>query len=49
MPDFERLTEGLKHRHDPNLRISTAIYEGEGHSSGVLAKTFLQGVRTVYR
>ena len=49
LPDFERLTEGLKQRHDPNLRISTAIYEGEGHSSGVLAKTFLQGVRTVYR
>ena len=45
---FERLSGALRGRQDPNLRISTAIYEGEGHSSGVLAKSFLQGVRTVY-
>lgn len=48
LPGFEHLTAALRGRQDPNLHISTAIFEGEGHSSGVLAKTFLQGVRTVY-
>jgi predicted alpha/beta superfamily hydrolase len=46
---FHALTETLRKRHDPDLRLFTQILEGEHHSSGVLAKTFLYGVRTVFK
>lgn len=46
---FQTLTETLRTRNDPNLRLFTRILEGENHSSGVLAKTFLYGVRTVFK
>jgi predicted alpha/beta superfamily hydrolase len=49
LPGFRALTEALQQRNDPGLRITTQILDGEGHSSGVIAKTFLEGVRAVYR
>ena len=48
LPGFTRLVERLQGRNYPNLRLFTQIFTGEGHSSGVLAKTFLEGLRTVY-
>jgi uncharacterized protein len=49
LPGFRKVTERLQDRQYPGLRLSTGILEGEGHSSGVLAKTFLDGVRAVYQ
>jgi hypothetical protein len=49
LPGFRTLTETLRERNDPCLRLSLQILEGESHSAGVLAKAFLYGVRTVYK
>ena len=49
LPGFQALTETLRQRHYPGLRLFTEILEGEKHSSGVLAKTFLNGVRSVFK
>jgi hypothetical protein len=49
LPGFRTLTETLQERHYPGLRLFTQIWEGETHSAGVLAKTFLEGVRAVFR
>jgi predicted alpha/beta superfamily hydrolase len=49
LPGFHQLTEKLQERNYPALRLFTQIFEGEKHSSGVLAKTFLGGVRAVYK
>lgn len=48
LPGFRRLTEILQSRSYPGLRLFTQILEGEKHGSGVLAKTFLYGLRAVY-
>jgi predicted alpha/beta superfamily hydrolase len=49
LPGFHKLTERLQERHYPDLRLFTQIFEGEKHSSGVLAKTFLGGMRAVFK
>jgi predicted alpha/beta superfamily hydrolase len=49
LPGFRKVTEVLRGRNDPNLRFASQIYEGEIHGSGVLAKTFLDGVRAVFK
>jgi predicted alpha/beta superfamily hydrolase len=49
LPGFRTFTETLQERNYPSLRLSTQILEGEKHSSGVLAKTFLYGVRAVFK
>lgn len=45
---FRTLIDTLRKRNDPSLRLFTQILEGENHGSGVLAKSFLYGVRKVY-
>jgi predicted alpha/beta superfamily hydrolase len=49
LPGFRTLTDTLRARNDPSLRLFTQILEGEKHNSGVLAKTFLYGVRAVFK
>lgn len=49
LPGFYSVVERLQSRQYPNLRLATQVWEGEGHSSGALAKTFLEGVRLIYR
>jgi predicted alpha/beta superfamily hydrolase len=49
LPGFQTLTETLRDRHYPHLRLSTQVIEGEKHSAGVLAKTFLHGLRAVFQ
>ena len=49
LPGFRKLTQTLQGRRYPGLRLVTQIWEGETHNSGVLAKTFLEGVRAVLR
>jgi predicted alpha/beta superfamily hydrolase len=49
LPGFQKLADRLRGRNDPCLRLSTEIFDGEGHNAGVLAKTFLYGARAVYK
>jgi predicted alpha/beta superfamily hydrolase len=49
LPGFRTLTETLQRRRYPHLRLFAEIFPDEGHSAGVLAKTFLGGVRSVYK
>lgn len=49
LPAFQAITDVLRARHAAHLRLSTRVYDGEGHSPGVLARTFLDGVRTVFQ
>jgi hypothetical protein len=49
LPGFRMLTERLRQRDYSKLRLCTEILAGEQHSAGILAKTFLNGVRTVFK
>jgi hypothetical protein len=49
LPGFNRLVEYLASSRDPNLRVTSQVFAGEGHSAGVIANTFLNGLRAVYR
>ena len=48
LPGFRKFTERLQERDYRSLRLFTQILEGEKHGAGVLAKTFLYGVRAVF-
>jgi predicted alpha/beta superfamily hydrolase len=45
---FNKLTETLANGHYPNLRMNSQVFEGEGHSAGVIAQTFLSGLKAVF-
>ncbi len=47
-PGYQKVVDRLQSRNYPGFRLFTEILPGEKHSSGVLAKTFLNGVRAVY-
>jgi hypothetical protein len=49
LPGFRKITGILQERNYRHLRLFAQILEGEKHSSGVLAKTFLYGLRTIFR
>lgn len=49
LPGFKTLTESLQKRNYPDLRLNTQTIEGEKHSAGVIAHTFLNGVRAVFK
>jgi predicted alpha/beta superfamily hydrolase len=49
LPGFKTLTETLRKRNYPDLRLDAQIIEGEKHSAGVIAHTFLNGVRSVFK
>jgi hypothetical protein len=49
LPGFQKLCAALLEGNYPGLRLFTQILEGEKHSAGVLAKTFLYGVRSVFK
>jgi hypothetical protein len=48
-PGFNQLIETLANGHYPNLRMRSQVFAGEGHSAGVIANTFLSGLRAVFR
>lgn len=48
LPGFRTFAEILQKRNYPGLRFFTEILKGEKHSSGVLAKTFIHGLRAVF-
>jgi predicted alpha/beta superfamily hydrolase len=49
LPGFSKLTETLTNGTYPNLRVITQVFEGEGHSAGVIGNTFLRGVKAVFK
>jgi predicted alpha/beta superfamily hydrolase len=49
LPGFHKLTETLVNGHYPNLRMNSQVFEGEGHSAGVIANSFVHGLRQVYQ
>ncbi len=49
LPGFHKLTETLVSGHYPNLRMNSQVLEGEGHSAGVIAQTFLSGLKAVFQ
>jgi uncharacterized protein len=49
LPGFKTLTETLQKRNYPDLKLTNQIIEREKHSSGVIANTFLNGIRTVLK
>ena len=46
---FGELAGRLSGQAHPHWRVTTTIYDGEGHGSGVLARSFVDGVRAIYR
>lgn len=49
LPGFTQLTELLTNGSYPHLRLSSQIFEEEGHSAGVIGSAFLKGLKTVFR
>ena len=49
LPGFKTLTETLGERDYPDLKLNTQIITDEKHSAGVIAYSFLYGVRTVFK
>ena len=49
LPGFKKLTETFTNDLYPNLRVISRIFEGEGHSAGVIGKTFLEGLKAVFQ
>lgn len=49
LPGFIKLTETLANGSYPNLQLVSEIFEGEGHSAGVIGNAFLKGLKAVFR
>lgn len=49
IPGFTTLTESLTSGSCPNLRVVTQVFDGEGHSAGVIGNTFLRGMKEVFK
>jgi len=47
LPGFRKLTELMANGSYPNIRLNSQVFDGEGHSAGMIAKTFLVGLKTV--
>jgi uncharacterized protein len=45
---FQHLREMLASGKIPNLGLNSSVFEGEGHSAGMIAKTFLSGLKSVF-
>jgi predicted alpha/beta superfamily hydrolase len=49
IPGFKRLAEVLETRDYPDFKLSTEIIADEIHGSGVIAQSFVNGLRKVYQ
>ena len=49
VPRFHRLVETFTTEKYPTLRLTSQVFEGEGHSAGVIGKTFLAGLKAVFQ
>jgi predicted alpha/beta superfamily hydrolase len=48
LPGFHELVKTLEEGRYPNLRLKSHVFEGEGHSAGMIGKTFLAGLKAVF-
>lgn len=48
LPGFRKLTDILASGSHPNIRLNSQVFDGEGHSAGMIARTFLLGLKTVF-
>jgi hypothetical protein len=48
LPGFHQLVDILASKQFLKLRLNSQIFEGEGHSAGVIGKTFLAGLKAVF-
>jgi uncharacterized protein len=49
LPGFRQLTEFLASGKHPNLSLTNQVFEGEGHTAGVIGKTILDGLKAVFQ
>jgi predicted alpha/beta superfamily hydrolase len=49
LPGFKTLTETIRKRGYPDLKLSTEIIAEEIHGSGMIAQSFVNGLRWVYQ
>ena len=49
IPGFTTLAETLTSGSFPDLRVVTQVFDGEGHTAGVIGNTFLRGMKAVFR
>jgi uncharacterized protein len=49
LPGFHKLVDTLADGRNPYLRLNSQVFEGEGHSAGMIAKTFLAGLPAVFQ
>ncbi len=47
MPGYRSVIGTLENGQHPEVRLRAQVFEGEGHSAGMIAKTFLDGTRKV--
>jgi predicted alpha/beta superfamily hydrolase len=49
VPRFHQLVEALSGGKYSNLRLVSQVFEGEGHTAGVIGKAFLVGLKAVFQ
>ena len=49
VPRFHQLLEYLKSDKLPNLQLTSRVFDEEGHTVGMIGKTILAGLRTVFK
>ena len=49
VPRFNQLLEYMNKEKLPNLRLTGRVFEEEGHTAGMIGKTILAGLRTVFK
>jgi predicted alpha/beta superfamily hydrolase len=48
LPGYQSVIETLQDGSYPEVRLNTEVIEGEDHSAGVIARTFLAGTKAVF-
>jgi uncharacterized protein len=49
LPGFHQLIKFLAGEKLPSLRLKSQVFEGEGHTAGMIGKTILDGLKAVFR
>jgi uncharacterized protein len=49
LPGFHQLIEFLSSQKLSNLRLNSQVFEGEGHTAGMIGKTILDGLRAAFQ
>jgi uncharacterized protein len=49
LPGYRQLLQFLSSGKFPNLRLTSQVFEGEGHTAGMIGKTILEGIKAVFK